>query len=317
MHAHNAGWIAQDLACTECGHVASYGVITDAAPGMQAHYCESCESHFIAAEPTAHNEEMRTYYERIDAETRKAVMASEPTAPNAANAAPLMPACDHCHGTGIWERWGADVDKSPCPFCDGTGRRRGTREGFPAIIRPGHLGADESLPAYAWPGGYPLAYMPGTVIQFGVSPSDDDLINTNAVILCAECATQSLHNPDEWTDEEAMTSVLEDGDLEQDTVCDGCNAVIAYQTYCHECRESVDCDESNPVHLCPATEPYTVWYLPTVPSDEWKAFRYDPEGPEKAKEIAHSLRVQGLAAFTHVQPSRLDFPPVIEEEEEN
>jgi hypothetical protein len=268
----------------------------------------------------AHNEEMRSYYERIEAETRAAA-ASEPTAPNAANAAPLMPICDACGGTGISgnERT-YDINTGTytetdtpvhCYTCDGTGRLRATREGFPPIIRPGHLGADESLPAYAWPGGYPLAYLPGTV--FG-----DDLIDTGCVILCADCATQSLHNPDEWTDEEAMASVLEDGDLEQNTVCDGCNAVIAYQNWCHDCGESVDCDDDHPFHLCPATEPYTVRFLTHCPGSDWITWEgaYPVEGPDHARSIAAALRNTGNAAFVHVQPSRLDFPPVISEEEE-
>lgn len=232
------------------------------------------------------------------------------TAPNAANAAPLMPVCDVCHGAGINEPYRAGEPAQRCYPCNGTGRLRITHEGLPRIIRPGHLGADEQLPAYGWPGGYPLVYLPGTVYP-GVG-SDDDLINTNSIILCAACATQSLHNPDEWSDEEAMTSVHEDGDQEQNTVCDGCNEVIAYQNWCHDCQDSVDCDEANPVHLCPKTEPYTVRWLETVPSDNWHtSVNTSLFGPDIAKEYAAALRQSG-AAFVHVQPSRLPFPPTLE-----
>lgn len=234
-------------------------------------------------------------------------------APNAANAAPLMPACQMCHGTGIEPKRMShglyapvEIGGGNCWHCDGTGRERGTREGFPIIIRPGHLGADESLPAHAWPGGYPLAYMPGTV--FG-----EDLIDTACVLLCANCATHSLKT-DEWADDEAMTSVLEDGDLEQNSVCDGCSAVIAYQNWCSDCGESVDCDEENPFHLCPATEPYTVRYLTHCPGSDWIIAPIDSFGPDDARKTAADVRYMFGAAFVHYQPSRLDFPPAIEEE---
>jgi hypothetical protein len=270
----------------------------------------------------AHNEEMRSCYERIDAETRAAAASTppEPTAPNAANAAPLMPVCDACHGTGISgnERT-YDINTGTytetdtpvhCYTCDGTGRLRATREGFPPIIRPGHLGADESLPAYAWPGGYPLAYYPCTYRAAEHAEMIGD-------VLCPDCATAELH-ADEPDESLCFISQIEEEVSESNLTCDNCNAVIAYQTYCHDCRESVDCDDDHPFHLCPATEPYTVRFLTHCPGSDWITWEgaYPVEGPDHARSIATALRNTGNAAFVHVQPSRLDFPPVISEEEE-
>ena len=42
---------------------------------------------------------------------------------------------------------------------------------------------DNSLPWFAWPGGYPMLYLDG-----------------HNEILCPECATESLDDPDQWDD---------------------------------------------------------------------------------------------------------------------
>jgi hypothetical protein len=236
--------------------------------------------------------------------------APEPPAPNAANAAPLMPVCDACSGSGMSRMVWENTD-GQCAVCNGTGRLRGTREGFPAIIRPGHLGADESLPAYAWPGGYPLAYYPVDERRGGTDLSGD--------VLCPECATAELHaaatSDLDWerTDTGMHAECCGNSDWESNLACDNCYRVIQYQTYCHECQESVDCDEDNPYHLCPKTEPYTVRYLTHCPGSDWKTYPKTAEGPDDARRIAKNFLPE--AAFVHVQPSRLDFPPVIEEED--
>jgi hypothetical protein len=48
-------------------------------------------------------------------------------------------------------------------------------------------------------------------------------------------------------------------------VCDGCNAVIAYQNWCHFCQASVDVDEDHP-HVCrPLKWSFVASYTKTAP----------------------------------------------------
>jgi hypothetical protein len=244
--------------------------------------------------------------------------APEPPAPNAANAAPLMPVCDACSGSGMSRMVWENTD-GQCAVCNGTGRLRGTREGFPAIIRPGHLGADESLPAYAWPGGYPLAYYPCTysppfdkILNDGTPYHADEHAETVGDVLCPDCAAADLH-ADDPDDDMCFIALIVEEVSDSNLTCDQCSAVIAYQNYCHDCGESVDCDEEHPYHLCPKTEPYTVRYLTHCPGSDWKTYPKTAEGPDDARRIAKNFLPE--AAFVHVQPSRLDFPPVIEEED--
>lgn len=69
------------------------------------------------------------------------------------------------------------------------------------------LTKDGNLPAYAWPGGYPLIYL--------------DQENS---ALCSECATKSLKDPDEIP---AFKPVACDIYLEGPTLyCDQCNVEI-------------------------------------------------------------------------------------------
>lgn len=67
--------------------------------------------------------------------------------------------------------------------------------------------SDGKLPAYAWPGGYPVIYL--------------DRDNS---LLCAECATRSLDDPDEIPQFKPVAAdVFYEGASQ---FCDGCNVEI-------------------------------------------------------------------------------------------
>lgn len=94
---------------------------------------------------------------------------------------------------------------------------------------------------YAWPGGYPLSYYP--VNEHG---------SGDGVLICADCVNAELADP-ERTQPDGTAGYISSLEEEvHDTVtCDGCNEVIAYQNWCHECQDSVDVDEDTGPHICP------------------------------------------------------------------
>jgi len=62
------------------------------------------------------------------------------------------------------------------------------------------------LPAYAWPGGYPIFYLDG-----------------NCSVLCADCATKAADTPDAGKDAPTVGYAHYEGPSE---VCEGCNTEI-------------------------------------------------------------------------------------------
>lgn len=75
-----------------------------------------------------------------------------------------------------------------------------------------YVGAEPTgpLPAYAWPGGYPLSYL---------TAGGDEL--------CADCAKNDLADPDHYDPPVAVTAYGANCDYpETDTRCDNCNVMI-------------------------------------------------------------------------------------------
>ena len=67
--------------------------------------------------------------------------------------------------------------------------------------------SDGKLPAYAWPGGYPIAY-----------------VDKDNSILCAKCATKSSNDPDELPNFKPVDCFIHyAGESE---FCEQCNAEI-------------------------------------------------------------------------------------------
>lgn len=75
--------------------------------------------------------------------------------------------------------------------------------------------ASEVLPAYGWPGGYPMAYYP---------MGNHDLTGD---VLCADCARKELHDDRTARLVAQCEDSYEGNDSYDHLTCDQCNAVIA------------------------------------------------------------------------------------------
>lgn len=94
------------------------------------------------------------------------------------------------------------------------------------------------LDAYAWPGGYPIAYYP--VDEHGCTVGD---------VICAGCANAEADAGFDYANDAGfIAQIIEEAHNTE--YCDNCSDVIAYQNWCDFCQDSVDCDESNPIHTC-------------------------------------------------------------------
>ena len=163
--------------------------------------------------------------------------------------------------------------------------------------------------AYAWPGGYPIAYYP--LDEYG---------STTGGVLCPTCAAKEYAD---WLDDRAATLA---GDFPEDAPdmsehpkchaeieqgvhstiwCDGCSQPFIFQDWCDFCRESVDADEDHP-HVCKPLK-WQVSYSydrrePRYPSVKRFATR------EAARDFARTYR--RLNYTTRVSPI---VPPILPE----
>lgn len=80
---------------------------------------------------------------------------------------------------------------------------------------------DNTLPHYAWPGGYPIVY-----------------ITNDNQLLCPDCATKSLLDPDEWDDWKPSEWFIHyEGPPE----------------YCGECNAEIESAYGDPAEIEPPT----------------------------------------------------------------
>jgi hypothetical protein len=167
-------------------------------------------------------------------------------------------------------------------YSDGSADVRFPESGITEIPRE-HM--PPAFDAYAWPGGYPIAYY------------------ADGSIICAECAAK------DYADDGTTTEGFALSEAHHDEVCDGCGTVIMYQNWCDFCQDSVDVDEDHP-HVCRPLK-WQVWTqyrnnpgeFPEYPSLKRCATR------EQARSYARSYRRIGYA-IVRVSPI---VPPILPE----
>lgn len=97
---------------------------------------------------------------------------------------------------------------------------------------------DGKLPAYAWPGGYPIIYLDGQ----------------NST-LCADCATESADDPDAYDFERPVSGdVYWEG---PDMYCDECNKVLESAYGDPDAPDDDDQDDDDTGGSDPEYEDYT------------------------------------------------------------